>query len=91
MALSRKPVNYITGKVLKSWYEDLIATEKDGGCYSINFGDTDRWNYCICMGWTDGYEPNDEFDHTWRVAVGVKRQSHKSALQCDYDVDFDFP
>ena len=89
--MTRKPISYLTGKVLKSWYEDLKKNEKEGGCCSINFGDTDTWNYCICMGWTDGYDPNEEFKSRWRLAVGPKRQKRNNVMQCDFDLDFDYP
>lgn len=48
----------VTGKMLKKWYEGLIREQ--AGCCSINFASTEKYRYCVCMGWQPGYGPASE-------------------------------
>ena len=61
----------VTGKVLKGWYEWLIREQ--AGCCSIHFASTDKYRYCVCMGWQSGYGPAS--DEQWRGKDGKLRQA----------------
>ena len=51
----------VTGKELKKWWE-WLAREQEG-CCSIHFASTDKYRYCVCMGWQSGYGPAS--DEEW--------------------------
>lgn len=48
----------VTGKELKKWWEWLAREQ--AGCCSINFASTEKYRYCVCMGWQSGYGPASE-------------------------------
>jgi len=94
----------LTGKKLKEWWEWLVREQ--AGCCSIYFADTDKYRYCVCVGWhkvdvDDG--PGEPVKvgkstlHTrksheeWRIYWKIGRQTHNNAMQCDFDVDFEMP
>lgn len=47
-----------TGKELKKWWEELVREQ--AGCCSIHFASTEKYRYCVCMGWQSGYGPTSE-------------------------------
>ena len=51
-------LNEVTGKELKMWYEDLVREQ--AGCCSVHFASTEKYRYCVCMGWQSGYGPASE-------------------------------
>lgn len=51
----------VTGKELKKWWE-WLAREQEG-CCSVNFASTEKYRYCVCMGWQSGYGPAS--DEEW--------------------------
>lgn len=93
----------ITGKTVKGWYEWL--RKEDQGCCSVWFASTDKYRYCVCMGWHhyDDEMVVDErgdpvcdkfrvkYRPVWKVAWKVGRQTHDNCMQCDLDVDFEMP
>lgn len=82
----------VTGKELKSWWEWLVREQ--AGCCSINFASTEKYRYCVCMGWHDyGEGPDEErgFTDGFRVAWKIGRQTHNNIMQCDFDIDFEMP
>ena len=48
----------VTGKELKKWWEALVREQ--AGCCSANFASTEKYRYCVCMGWQSGYGPSSE-------------------------------
>ena len=48
----------VTGKELKKWWEWLVREQ--AGCCSVHFASTDKYRYCVCMGWQSGYGPASE-------------------------------
>lgn len=48
----------VTGKELKKWYEWLVREQ--AGCCSVHFASTEKYRYCVCMGWKSGYGPASE-------------------------------
>lgn len=95
----------VTGKQLKSWYAGLM---KDGdGCGSIWYGSTDKYRYCVCMGWhhyddepvldKDGKQVVygkwniPKYEPVWKIAWKIGRQTYNNIMQCDLDVDFEMP
>ena len=48
----------VTGKELKKWWEWLVREQE--GCCSVNFASTEKYRYCVCMGWQSGYGPASE-------------------------------
>lgn len=85
-------LNKLTGKMVKEWYAWLRKNEM--GCCSIWFASTDKYRYCVCMGWHDyGEKPDEErgFTDGFRVAWKIGRQTHNNIMQCDLDVDFEMP
>lgn len=48
----------VTGKELKKWWEGLAREQ--AGCCSVHFASTDKYRYCVCMGWQSGYGPASE-------------------------------
>lgn len=59
----------VTGKALKEWYKWLIREQ--AGCCSVNFASTDKYRYCVCMGWQSGYGPAS--DEKWYGKDGRPR------------------
>lgn len=45
----------VTGKELKKWWEWLAREQ--AGCCSVHFASTEKYRYCVCMGWQSGYDP----------------------------------
>jgi len=85
-------LNKLTGKMVKEWYAWL--RKEDMGCCSVWFASTDKYRYCVCMGWHDfGEGPDEErgFTDGFRVAWKIGRQTHNNIMQCDLDVDFEMP
>lgn len=48
----------LTGKMVKEWYKRLIETQM--GCCSLHFASSDKYRYCVCMGWQSGYGPAED-------------------------------
>ncbi len=48
----------VTGKELKKWWEWLVREQ--AGCCSVHFASTEKYRYCVCMGWQSGYGPASE-------------------------------
>ena len=48
----------VTGKELKKWWEWLVREQ--AGCCSVHFASTDKYRYCVCMGWRSGFGPASE-------------------------------
>lgn len=48
----------VTGKELKNWWEGLVREQ--AGCCSVCFASTEKYRYCVCMGWQSGYGPASE-------------------------------
>jgi hypothetical protein len=85
----------VTGEWVKSCY-NWLQKEKQG-CCSLWYASTDKWCYCVCIGW---HHYDDDMVKTkwgvkycpiWKVAWKIGRQSHDNAMQCDFDVDFEMP
>ena len=76
-----------TGEWVKSCY-DWLQKEKQG-CCSLWYESTEKWRYCVCIGWHQWGYPVDK--DGWHVAWKIGRQSHNNIMQCDFDVDFDMP
>lgn len=88
-------LNDLTGKMVKEWYEWLL---KEGmGCCSRPFAITDKYRYCVCMGWHNygdvkPWSDKDEYGADgFRVAWKIGRQTLNNIMQCDLDVDFEMP
>lgn len=80
----------VTGKELKKWWEWLVREQ--AGCCSVHFASTEKYRYCVCMGWHDlGDRPQSEGYSHWVVAWKIGRQTHNNIMQCDLDVDFEMP
>lgn len=75
-------LNEITGKTVKEWYEWL--RKEDMGCCSVWFASTEKYRFCVCMGWHD-------YGDGFRVAWKIGRRTHDNIMQCDFDVDFEMP
>lgn len=75
-------LNKLTGKTVREWYAWL--RKEDQGCCSVWFESTDKYRYCVCMGWHDCGDG-------WKVAWKIGRQTHNNIMQCDFDVDFEMP
>lgn len=61
----------VTGKELKKWWEWLVREQ--AGCCSVHFASTEKYRYCVCMGWQSGYGPAS--DEKWRDKNGKLRQA----------------
>ena len=73
----------ITGKVLKSWYEDLEESQE--GCCSFLYNSDAKHNYFVCMGFVpDG---KDE----WKIATKIGWQEFNNCMQTDFDINFCIP
>lgn len=48
----------VTGKELKNWWEWLVREQ--AGCCSVHFASTEKYRYCVCVGWQSGYGPASE-------------------------------
>jgi hypothetical protein len=48
----------VTGRELKKWWEWLAREQ--AGCCSVHFASTEKYRYCVCMGWQSGYGPASE-------------------------------
>ena len=94
----------VTGKSVRGWVEWLVR-EQDG-CCSVCFATTDKYRYCVCVGWRkvdvdDGPgEPvkvgssvmyTHRSHEEWRVYWKIGRQTRNNSMQCDLDVDFEMP
>lgn len=74
----------MSGFMLKQWWDSLTATKC--GCCHLEYAvdDNDRQVYSVCMGWHDA---DDRPVIAWKIG----RQSSISAMQCDFDFDFEMP
>ena len=93
----------LTGKMVKEWYAWL--RKQDMGCCSVWFASTDKYRYCVCMGWhhyddemvLDGHgnpvttKLGVKYRPVWKVAWKIGRQTYNNIMQCDLDVDFEMP
>lgn len=94
----------VTGRQLKEWF-DWLRKENEG-CGSVVFATTDKYRYCVCMGWrkvaiddgpgkpvTVGNCTLDTriFHEEWRTFWKIGRQTHNNIMQCDFDIDFEMP
>ena len=61
----------VTGKMLKDWWEWLVREQM--GCCSVNFASTEKYRYCVCMGWRSGFGPASE--ERWRGKDGKLHQA----------------
>lgn len=61
----------VTGKTLRGWWEWLVREQ--AGCCSVHFASTEKYRYCVCMGWQSGYGPAS--DEKWRGKDGKLRQA----------------
>lgn len=77
----------ITGAALKSAYASLVAEGE--GCWSFCYAGDEKLCYFVCMGWHD--MGDDPTGGPWEVFLKIGRQSRKSIMQCDFDLDFDMP
>lgn len=59
----------VTGRELKKWWEWLAREQ--AGCCSVNFASTEKYRYCVCMGWQSGYGPAS--DEKWYGKDGRPR------------------
>jgi hypothetical protein len=59
----------VTGKLLKDWWEWLVREQE--GCCSVHFASTEKYRYCVCMGWLSGYGPAS--DEKWFGKCGGLR------------------
>lgn len=59
----------VTGKELKKWWEWLAREQ--AGCCSVHFASTEKYRYCVCMGWKSGYGPAS--DERWYGKDGRPR------------------
>ena len=41
----------VTGRQLKEWFDWLRKENK--GCCSVVYATTDKYRYCVCMGWQE--------------------------------------
>lgn len=64
-------LKHVTGKVLKDWWEWLVREQE--GCCSVNFASTEKYRYCVCMGWRSGFGPASE--ERWRGKDGKWHQA----------------
>lgn len=68
----------VTGKELKKWYKWLVH-EKEG-CCSVHFASTEKYRYCVCMGW---HHYNDEqvLDEHGKPVYEVHRWNTKNTVE----------
>lgn len=94
----------VTGKELKKWWEWLVREQE--GCCSVHFASTEKYRYCVCMGWRkvgvdDGpgewrtcgamrYQTMKSHEE-WRIYWKIGRQTHNNIMQTDLDLDFEMP
>ena len=86
-------ISTLTGEMVKGWYQWLKKNQQ--GCCSICYASSDDYNYSVCIGWRDlGLRENERegpWDDGWRIAWKIGRQTVNNIMQCDLDVDFDYP
>lgn len=94
----------VTGKAVRGWYKWLKDNQE--GCCSVWFASTDKYRYCVCVGWRkvdidDGpgewrtcgtmrYQAMKSHQE-WRVYWKIGRQTHNNIMQTDLDIDFEMP
>lgn len=101
---SCKSLKEVTGKALMESFSWLM--ENEDGCCSWWYDSTEKYRYCVCMGWHhyDDEMVKDEvgnpvldkwgvpkYEPVWKVAWKIGRQTHNNIMQCDFDIDFDMP
>ncbi len=73
----------------------IAETQDPVGTYYWTLGSFDGNRWAICLGVTDGFEPdpNDKFmiGDDQHICVKLAYQPTNSLLQCDYDVDWLMP
>ena len=95
----------LTGKMVKEWHEWLRTNEE--GCCTLWFASTDKYRYCVNMGWHyyDDQPVLDEngnqvfggkynipqYKPVYKIAWKIGRQTHNNVMQCDFDIDFEMP
>lgn len=81
--MKRGQLKEVTGRAIKGWYDWL--KKEDAGCCSLCYASDDKYNYCVVMGWA--YIGEGHYEIAWEIG----RQTLNSAMQCDFDVDFELP
>lgn len=88
--------NKVTGAWIKESVDWLL--EKECGCCHFKvWEDPDGREYDVCIGWHDGYDPDDKDlmhsgdDPGWCIAWKIAYQDPGNACQCDFDVDWIMP
>ena len=83
----------LDGKKVLGW--DKWLRSSGMGCCHSHIADDGPYAYFICMGWHDtgtiDADPDRWIDGGFGIAWKIGRQSRQSAMQCDFDVDFEMP
>lgn len=77
-------IREVTGRFAKESYEWLEKGQM--GCCSICFDSDDRYNYAVCVGWTETGGGTED-----AIAWKIGRQTRNNIMQCDFDTDFEMP
>lgn len=98
-----KSLKEVTGKALMESFGWLM--ENEDGCCSWWYDSTEKYRYCVCVGWHhyDDEMVKDEhgnpvtdrwgvkYKPIWKIAWKIGRQTHNNIMQSDLDVDFEMP
>jgi len=86
-------IKKITGKQLKHWAEWL--KKEDCGCCHIKIVTDDKnREWCIAMGWLDGFDKNDNGKYqsgTWNICCEVGYHDAKNIMFSDLSWDLTMP
>ena len=72
----------------------FVAEQSYTGVYYWTLGVHDNNRWAICLGWQDGFEPDESDKYSFEdlhLCVKLAFQPINSMLQCDYDVDWTMP
>lgn len=81
-------------KEFKKAVEHMRRTHDNGTYHWYLHTDENNNDWAIVLGWTDGFEPDEDddcTDGTYRLCAKLAYQPHNSIMQCDYDVDWLIP
>ena len=90
-----KPVSVAElANIITDIIRQIPEKKEYSGCWYWTLGNIGSYTFAVVMGWEPGYEddPDDPLcDENHHLAIKLACQPDNSAMQCDFDVDWEMP